>query len=103
MTIHYMAEAKHFKGYSYPTQDGVFCGKLMGASWATHSIIHTYWQLDNGNLIDCALFKNTRPKDIEQLPDNVYAELTLVKADSGKIYLRGIREMQKGERRMIFT
>lgn len=91
MTIHYMAELKRFKGYSYPKQDGVFYGQLKGACWATHAIIHTFWKLDNGDLIDCALFRDTRPKDIEQLPNNVCAELTLVKADSGKIYLRGIR------------
>lgn len=94
MTIHYMAELKRFKGYLYPTQAGVFFGRLMGARWSTHSIIHTYWKLDNGDMIDCALFKDARPKNIEQLPDNIYAELTLVKSASGKIYLRDIREKE---------
>ena len=94
MTIHNMAETKLFKGYSYPKQEGVFCGQLMGACWATHSIIHTYWKLDNGDMIDCALFRDTRPKNIEQLPDNIYAALTLVKSASGKIYLRDILEKE---------
>ena len=94
MTIHNMAETKLFKGYSYPTQSGVFFGRLMGARWATHSIIHTYWKLDNGDMIDCVLFRDTRPKNIEQLPENIYAELTLVKSTSGKIYLRDIREKE---------
>lgn len=93
MTIHNLVETELFQGYSYPTQDGVFCGQLMGARWSRHSIIHTYWRLDNGDLIDCALFKDTRPKNIEQLPDKTYAELTLVKADTGKIYLREIRKV----------
>ena len=101
MTIHNLFEKGLFQDYSYPKQEGVFCGKLVGACWSRHSIIHTYWLLDNGEMIDCALFKNNRPIDIEQLPDNIYAELTLVKADSGKIYLREIREKEKRPRNDI--
>jgi hypothetical protein len=94
MTIHNLVEKNLFKDYGYPMQDGIFRGILMGAAWSKHSIIHTFWKLDNGFLIDCALFKDCRPNDIELLPDNVYAELTLIRADSNKVYLRDIREIK---------
>ena len=76
MKIHLMAESKIFKDFNYPIAEGVFYGTLQGASWATHSILHTYWLLDNGEKIDCPLFRDTRPKNIEHLPDNIYARLT---------------------------
>lgn len=94
MTIHNMADkefADKVREYKYPQKDGIFYGLLVGARWTTHSILHTYWCLTDGTLIDCPLFRDTRDKDIESLPDNIHAELTFVKAEiSGKIYLRKI-------------
>lgn len=94
MTIHNMADrefAEKMREYKYPQKDGIFYGSLMGARWTTHSILHTYWCLTDGTLIDCPLFRDTRDKNIELLPDNTHAELTLVKAaNSDKIYLRKI-------------
>lgn len=105
MTIHNLAEKNKFYDYSYPTQEGVFCGILMGAMWSKHSIIHTFWKLNDGSMIDCALFKDNRPKDIELIPDNAHAELTLVKLGSVRIYLRKIKiihETENGGKTMIF-
>lgn len=97
MIIHNLAEKHKFQNYSYPTQEGVFRGILMGSAWSRHSIIHTFWRLDNGLMLDCALFKDTRPNDIELLPDNVYAELTFVRLSSNKVYLRKIRVIRRND------
>lgn len=94
MIVHNMADrefSKKMRKYGYPQKDGTFYGLLMGARWTTHSVLHTYWRLSDGTLLDCPLFRDTRDKDIELFPDNIYAELTFEKAEtSGKIYLRKI-------------
>ena len=96
MTIYNLAkqEIKHLhKYFEFPTQEGIFRGTLIFAQWSKHSIIHTFWKLDNGAQLDCVLFKDNRPDDITLLPDNVYAELTFVRLNSGNVYLREIREI----------
>ena len=98
MTIYNLAnkEIEHIRNYSkYPTQEGVFHGILIAAQWSKHSIIHTFWKLDNGSLLDCALFKDNRPDNITLLPDNVYAELTFVRLNSGNVYLQKIRKIRR--------
>lgn len=77
----------------YPSVPGNFSGTLLNAHWAPHSIIHTIWEVDNGMVWDCCLFPNNQRKylfDPEKFPVGTHAILMLVRASSGKVYLRGV-------------
>lgn len=89
--------AEYFSSYHYhevyPSVPGDFSGTLLNAHWAPRSIIHTIWQMDNGMVWDCCLFPNDKREylfDPEKLPVGTHATLMLVRASSGKIYLRGV-------------
>ena len=80
-----------YPGYEYPTVPGTFLGKLSVLHWATHSIIHSLWILADGRKVDCALFKDNDYCGIEEISIGDNAELFFQIANSGKVYLRGIK------------
>lgn len=82
--------------YHYPSQEGEFIASIVAAHFAPHSILHTFWDTEDGEHLDCCLFRDKHYKylfDIEALPLGATMKLTLKKASSGKIWIREIREI----------
>lgn len=91
--IEALKDHPEFKEFVYPSTEGVFSGKIVGAHWAPGAIIHTFWELENGDKLDCCLFRDKHCKyicDIEKLNKNAVAKLKFVKSTVGKIWLREI-------------
>lgn len=82
--------AEQYSDFVYPYEEGVFRGKIVAAHWAKHSIIHTYWEMENGSKLDCVLFRDNRLFDVAETPCNAMADIKLVQASSSKIYIRAI-------------
>lgn len=104
LTIYTMAEFAKIKNdifpdFEYPTFSGTFSGKLCALSWATGAIIHSLWILENGKKVDCVLFKDTEYFGVLDMYLGDQAEILLEKAESGKIYIRGIAPKKRENKR----
>lgn len=88
--------AAQYEDFTYPTVEGSFPGTLVVMHWATHAIIHSFWELDNGAKFDCPIFRDSDQwHDIQNFSIGDRATIVLKKTSSGKIYLRGLERKGK--------
>ena len=102
MEIYNLVEAKNkhpeLLSYCYPTEQGEFFGTLVAAYFAPHAILHSFWDMDNGEKLDCCLFRDKHCKyllDVEAFPKGTIAKLKFVKAESEKFWVREIEICQR--------